>query len=98
MRFTSSGYVRLEIGYAAGKVLFSVANTGPSLDKDMMHRVCQRYWESGKSAANSDGSDSTLFGGGEGIGLGLNISFNILQCLGSTLVMSRCVVVATTGL
>jgi signal transduction histidine kinase len=90
MRFTSSGYVRLELGYANGKVLFSVANTGPKLDKDMMHRVCQRYWESGKST-DADGSDSALFGGGEGIGLGLNISFNILQCMGASLVMSRCV-------
>lgn len=75
MKFTENGYVSLEIKYTDNRLYLSVKNTGEKLDDDTIYQVCQKYWE-------TKDIDSRF---GHGIGLGLNIVFNLLQCMNSTL-------------
>jgi CheY-like chemotaxis protein len=81
-RCTSSGYLRLEISYSvsASTATCSVVYTASKpLDIYMAHAVCQKYWVTK--------ADDPLFSAG-GISVGLNVTYNLLQCMGSKLSIS----------
>ncbi len=76
LRFTESGIINFKIYSEDEIIFFEIANTSNNFDLEYLERVCQRYWES---------DNNKMFDNGEGIGIGLNICFNILQCMGSQL-------------
>jgi CheY-like chemotaxis protein len=81
-RCTSSGYIRLEVSYSAATsaVTCSIVYTASkALDVNMAYAVCQKYWVTKE--------DDPLFGAG-GMSVALNVTYNLLQCMGSKLYIS----------
>jgi CheY-like chemotaxis protein/signal transduction histidine kinase len=82
IRCTSSGYVRLEVSYSAATSAVTcsvVYSASKPLDVTMAHAVCQKYWVTK--------ADDPLFSA-DGISVGLNVAYNLLQCMGSKLYIS----------
>jgi CheY-like chemotaxis protein len=81
-RCTSSGYIQLEVSYSAATstVTCSIVYTASkALDVNMAYAVCQKYWVTKE--------DDPLFSAG-GISVALNVTYNLLQCMGSKLYIS----------
>jgi signal transduction histidine kinase/CheY-like chemotaxis protein len=84
VKFTAAGHVHLKvesgIGANAGRVVFSVADTGIGMDQATLARVFQRF-------AQGDDSTSRTHGG---TGLGLEISRSLARLMGGDItVQSR---------
>jgi PAS domain S-box-containing protein len=82
VRCTSTGYVRLEVSYSAATSAVTcsvVYSASKPLDVTMAHAVCQKYWVTK--------ADDPLFSA-DGISVGLNVTYNLLQCMGSKLYTS----------
>lgn len=89
-RFTHSGIIEAEVSLLQQDeplpiTRICIRNTGTALDKDYLHQVSQKYWH--QSSAEELSTEQGLFGQSAetGIGLGLNICCNLLQCMGSDL-------------
>lgn len=78
LRFTDAGTVSIRIFYDGNVITVAVENTTSNpLDIDSMFRFFNQYWD-------NDGSEDQIFSNA-GIGLGLNVCFNVLQHMGSSL-------------
>eukprot|EP00953_Heterococcus_sp_UTEX-ZZ885_P008852 5265-Heterococcus_DN1.PRE.4 len=76
LRFTQAGIVEFQMHFDGRSTHFEIRNTGAALDVQAMMRVCHMYWE--------DSGPDNMFTSA-GIGLGLNICFNVLEHMGSVL-------------
>ena len=72
-------YINISVIYnqESDSVTFSVIDFGDPISQDEVHKVFQNYWL-------SDITEDVSFEN-PGLGIGLNIAFNIVQCLGSML-------------
>ena len=95
MKFTRLGSVTLVVSYrspggeadmASGQVSFSVKSTSPRIAENDIPALWQKYWQG--SPARGDGSSSSSYlveTATDGLGLGLNVAFNLVQLMGSEL-------------
>ena len=60
------------------RIVFKVCDSGYSINQEDVHRVFQNYW-------TSDFKKEEYSFDNPGLGIGLNIAFNIVQCMGSEL-------------
>lgn len=59
-------------------IMFRVYDNGPHIPEEKVHSVFQSYWM-------CDVEDSSLSLDNPGLGIGMNVAFNIVQCMGSIL-------------
>ena len=95
MKFTRLGSVTLLVSYrspggeadmASGQVSISVKSTSPRIAENDIPALWQKYWQG--SPARGDGSSSSSYlveTATDGLGLGLNVAFNLVQLMGSEL-------------
>ena len=94
LKHTAAGRVSLNVSYELGQFKFSVRDTGCGVDADEVRSMFRRYWHL-QVPATPQGLDGQSAGGGEelgdlstdkdGLGLGLNVSYNIVQSMGGEL-------------
>lgn len=76
--------ISAEINTKSNRLTFRVVDNGPGMNLSWILRVFQDFWgeSSGKGTANIIDSMTT---DAPGMGIGLNICYNIVQCMNSTL-------------
>jgi PAS domain S-box-containing protein len=72
IQFTERGEIRLDVSSAGGRVIFSVSDTGIGIPADQLPRVFDRFWR----------ADSAVNQRRRGVGLGLNITRQLVLLLG----------------
>ena len=90
LEHTPAGRVRLTVAHELGHFRFSVADTGPGRDADEVRSSFQRFWHlraapAPAAAAGCVGGLDDLSTDRDGLGLGLNVSYNIVQSMGGVL-------------
>ncbi|MCZ8100983.1 MAG: ATP-binding protein [Burkholderiales bacterium] len=75
VKFTERGGVGLRVGGTGGRLVFTVADTGPGIEADRLDSIFEEFEQ-------ADGSASSRHGG---TGLGLAISRRIVERMGGTL-------------
>lgn len=76
--------ISIDLDTKSKKIVFRVADNGPGMNLSWILRVFQDFWGEniGKSSSNIiDSMTSDV----PGMGIGLNICYNIIQCMNSTL-------------
>ena len=90
---TAAGRVSLSVGFELGRFKFSVTDTGCGVDADEVRSMFRRFWhlrapatpEGLEGQAAAEGGLDDLSTDKDGLGLGLNVSYNIVQSMGGEL-------------
>jgi two-component system, NarL family, capsular synthesis sensor histidine kinase RcsC len=96
LRHTGAGRVGLSVTYELGRFKFAVRDTGCGVDADEVRSMFRQYWHLQVPATpaalaekaeggGADGELGDLATDKDGLGLGLNVSFNIVQSMGGEL-------------
>jgi len=95
LKHTAAGRVELGLALELGRIRFSVTDTGHGVDADEVRSAFQRFWHLRAPVSPADAEEprgaadgepmSDLANDKDGLGLGLNVSFNIVQSMGGVL-------------
>ena len=75
LKFTSEGYVLIDVAFEEGDLVFAVTDTGIGIAEDKVERIFQAF-------SQADGSTTRQFGG---TGLGLSISSRLAVAMGGAI-------------
>uniref|UniRef100_A0A6U6BI43 Histidine kinase n=1 Tax=Guillardia theta TaxID=55529 RepID=A0A6U6BI43_GUITH len=91
IRVTSKGSIKLTVGFwpasqdMPNRYCFTVTDTGPGIEELKVQECFHKYWTQVTLDGGAKKEFDDLSRDQHGLGLGLNVSFHLVQCLGGQL-------------